>query len=388
MARQGYKCATFTWNGERKYCYGKTEREAQRKADKRLALLEANVRETKSRVTVEKWSKKWLKDYKKGAVSDAWYKNMEGILDNHVIPAIGDKQMRDVTASDIQRLMNECAHFSESHQRKIAQLVTQIFDSALDNDIVVKVPTRRIKTSTSSNISRTRAITEEERSLTLRTADKYPSVGLFFLIMLFCGCRPGEVSRLRMSDYDAEELILHVHQARKADGSTGSPKSKSGIRDIPVPTYLAERLNKLGKKQDEFICTSAQGHPLTKTSQKRLWQKFKRLMDIENGAEVYRNSIVKSTLADDLRPYFYRHTYCTDLRDAGVPITVAKDLMGHSDIRITAQIYTHKSKASFEDARDKINKMYHKCTTPSTIKDPQRPPKRKRKNSKEKPLER
>ncbi len=356
MARKGYKCETFIWNGKRKYCYGKTEQEAHDNAVRKKALLEANVRESKSRMTVDKWSKKWLTDYKQGAVGDAWYRQMEGIINKHILPYIGDRQMRDVTASDIQRLMNKCAHLSESHQRKIAQIVSQIFDSALDNDIVVKVPTRRIKVSVKAYNSRTRALTNAERSLTLRTAEKHPKEGLFFLIMLFCGLRPGEVARLKMRDYDKETQTLRVHEARKADGSTGTPKSKSGIREIPVPIYLAERLNKLNKKKDDLICTSAQGHPLTKTSQKRMWNRFKRLMDIENGAKLFRNSVVESTLADDLRPYCYRHTYCTDLQDAGVPITVAQRLMGHSDIKVTAQIYTHHSQKSFEDARDKINK--------------------------------
>ena len=358
MARKGYKCVTYTYDGIRHYCYGKTEREAQRKADRQLALLEAQVRESKNRMTVERWAEKWLTDYKKGAVSEAWYDAMEGIINNHITPVIGDKLMRDVKASDIQKTMNQCAHFSESHQRKIAQILLQIFDSAEENDIIVKVPTRRIKIAPRADRKRTRAITEEERTLTLKTAEKYPREGLPFLIMLFCGCRPQEVARLKMCDYNKKSLTLNVHEARKADGSTGSPKSSSGIREIPVPNYLAERLNKLDKKQNELICTSAEGHPLTKTSQKRLWNRFKRLMDIENGAKTYRGSVVKSTLAEDLRPYFYRHTYCTDLQDAGVPLNVAQRLMGHSDIKITAEIYTHHSAKSFEDARDKINLHY------------------------------
>ena len=356
MARKGYKCETFVWNGKRVYCYGKTQQEAHDNAVRKKALLEANVRESKIRMTVERWSKKWLKDYKKGAVSDAWYNQMDGIIENHILPYIGDKLMRDVTASDIQRMMNQNARHSESHQKKIAQIMMQILSSAEENDVIVKVPTRRIKTSVRADKASSRTLTDNERSLTLRTADKYPNEGLFFLITLFCGLRPGEVARLKMRDYDKDALILRVHEARKADGSTGTPKSQSGIREIPVPTYLAERLNKLDKKKNELIVTSAQGHPLTKTSQKRMWNRFKRYMDIENGAEVFRGGIVESTLADDLRPYCYRHTYCTDLQDAGVPITVAQRLMGHADIKTTAQIYTHHSQKSFEDARDKINK--------------------------------
>lgn len=299
MARVGYKVATYTWQGKRHYCYAPTKEEAKTKADRELALLEANVRTSKSNYTVESWAKKWLHDYKKGAVGDAWYRQIESAIRLHILPYIGDMLMRDVSASDIQRLMNRCSDYSDSHQKKIAQILLQIFDSAVENDVVVKVPIRRIKTSQRANRGRTRAISDEERKLTLTTADKYPEDGMLFLIMLFCGLRPGEVARLRMGDYDKGQRVIFVHEARKADGSVGKPKSESGTRLIPVPEYLAERLDRLGKNADELIVTSAQGKPLTKTSQKRLWHRFKREMDTENGAMVFRGGIVKSTLADD-----------------------------------------------------------------------------------------
>lgn len=359
MARPGTYTSTFTYEGKRYYCYGKTQKEADRKAIEKQTLLVNNFRESRRKITVAQWAKVWLESYKKGSVSPSWYAQMQGMVDNHIIPYIGDMQMKDVTAADIQRMMNQHSNFSDSHQKKIAQLVLQIFDSAVENDVVAKLPIRKIKTAPRTLQGRTRALSDEERRLTLATAEKYPQEGLFFLIMLYCGLRPGEVSRLKMSDYDKEERILHVRRARKADGSDGSPKSASGTRDVPVPNYLAERLDKLKKKKSEYICTSVQGHPLTKTSQKRLWQKFRRHMDIENGAELFRNHIVQTTLAEDLRPYCYRHTYCTDLQDAGVPITVAQRLMGHSDIKMTAQIYTHASQKSFEDAREKINAFQH-----------------------------
>lgn len=348
------------WNGERKYKYASTYEEARKKADIALALLEAGVRESKDNTTVSEWSKKWLKDYKRDGVSPAWYKQMESIVNNHILDEIGDKRMRDVNAADIRRLMNKKAKFSESHQRKIAQVVLQIFSSAEENGIIDKLPTRKIKIATGSRESRTRAITDEERKLTLKVAEKNPDLGLQFLLMLFCGLRSQEVARVQMRDYDRSKQILTIRRARKADGSTDAPKSKSGNREIPVPNYLAERLNSLDKKPNEYICTSQQGHPLTKTSQKRAWHRFRRLMDIENGAEVFRNHVVQTTLAEDLHPYCYRHTYCTDLQDAEVPITVAQRLMGPSDIKTTAQIYTHHSPKSFEDAREKINKLTDK----------------------------
>ena len=77
-------------------------------------------------------------------------------------------------------------------------------------------------------------------------------------------------------------------------------------------------------------------------------------MDITNGATVYRNQITKSTLAEDLEPYLLRHTFCTDCQAAGVPLNVAKELMGHSDISVTAKIYTHMVDEVFEQNRKRL----------------------------------
>lgn len=64
------------------------------------------------------------------------------------------------------------------------------------------------------------------------------------------------------------------------------------------------------------------------------------------GAELERNKIIVSKVSTDLTPYCLRHTFCTDLQKAGVPLNVAKELMGHSDIQTTANIYTHRDTAT------------------------------------------
>ena len=51
------------------------------------------------------------------------------------------------------------------------------------------------------------------------------------------------------------------------------------------------------------------------------------------------------------RTHVLRHTFCTDCQAAGVPINVAKEWMGHSDISVTAKIYTHMVDEVFEQNR-------------------------------------
>lgn len=77
-------------------------------------------------------------------------------------------------------------------------------------------------------------------------------------------------------------------------------------------------------------------------------------LNIAKGTNIYRNQIIESTLSPDLEPYLLRHTFCTDCQAAGVPINVAKELMGHSDISVTAKIYTHMVDEVFEQNRKRL----------------------------------
>lgn len=73
---------------------------------------------------------------------------------------------------------------------------------------------------------------------------------------------------------------------------------------------------------------------------------------------IEHNQIIKlSEAVPPLVPYDLRHTYCTDLERAGVPINVASQLMGHSSIEITAKIYTHTTEDVFADAAAKLDTL-------------------------------
>ena len=348
-SRQKLKEVTFTFDGKRYHTYGRTKAEAREKARVKKALLQAGVREPKGGQTVSMWSKVWIKTYK-GNVDLAWYKTMNRIIENIITPQIGSMPIRNVKPLDITKVLASMSGKSESYIHKVYIVLMQIFETAEDNDLIIRNPVKRAKLPLCADKTDRRPITPYERELTLKTANLHPEDGLFFLLMLFCGLRPQEVAVLQRKDIDGQ--ILHVTKSLKSDNSIGKPKSKAGIRDVPFPSILLPFIDDFSP--DDFICTNLHGERLTKTSIRNLWHRFKREMELTHGTKVFRNALVDPFLPDDLTPYCYRHTYCTDLQDAGVPLVVASRLMGHSDVKITAQVYTHASKDSFNDALKKI----------------------------------
>jgi site-specific recombinase XerD len=80
------------------------------------------------------------------------------------------------------------------------------------------------------------------------------------------------------------------------------------------------------------------------------------------GCKTHRNALIPPLpLAPDFEPYCLRHTYCTDLCKAGVDIRTAQRLMGHANISITADIYTHVDVNDIIQAGEKINEYYRRA---------------------------
>lgn len=365
-SRAKLKETTFTLDGKRYHVYGHTITEAKEKARIKKALLTAGIRQAKGEHTVASWANTWLESYKADTVNPAWYKTMQGVVDSIITPCIGHTKIKNIRPVDITRVLNSMAGKSESYTHKVYIILKQIFATAYDNDLILKDPTKPVKLPICGKKTERRTITPYERELTLRASNNHPEDGLFFLLMLYCGLRPQEVAVLRYCDIEPDRQILHVTRSLKSDNTIGEPKSQAGVRDIPMPSILVDFIARLHFKPSDYLCTNTRGERLSHTSIRTLWHRFKREMELEHGTKVKRNALVDPFLPSDLTPYCYRHTYCTDLQDAGVPLVVASRLMGHSDVKLTARVYTHASQDSFNDALSRIDARFKGATGGTT----------------------
>jgi len=351
---------TFTHDGKRYYISAETQEKADMKAEILKRDLIAGKREISRNTTVRAWSLEWLETYKRPVVNMRHYSDLKRIVKTFVCDNIGGLQIGKVRPVHLQKILNGLTGYSDSYIKKIADVIKQIFRTAYDNDLTLTDITRGLVVPSSVKETQSRrAITDAERMLIKETAETNRG-GLFFLIMLYCGLRPGEIAALTWKDIDFSRGLIHVTKAVKASGEIGKPKSAAGVRSVPVPSYLLERL--AARRADPFalVCTNSTGGRLTKDSYRNLWECFRRDMAINAGGKLYRNRLILDPVAPDLTPYCLRHTYCTDLQAAGVPINVARELMGHSSIEITAKIYTHSSDVALDNAAALIEKYASK----------------------------
>lgn len=333
---------TARYNGKKYEATGRTEREANMKLAEKLAAAKRGEDVIGGNMTVNAWYKQWLELYKKPkgltTKSLAMYDEK---YNNHIKPRIGSMKIRDVTTVHLQRILNAQAGKSASHAKKVRMVLQEMFRKARQTRLIVFDPSEDLELPETTQGAR-RSLTDEERKAILEVAEYQPS-GLWILTLLYTGMRPGESAALVWADVDFKSNEIHIHSAKESGAmAVKGPKTSAGVRDIPIHSELREKL--LAAKGEPFapVFPNAAGKMMDDDTIHRRWKAFLRALDIHMGAEVYRNQITESRLSKDLTLYCLRHTFCTDLQKAGVPINVAKELMGHSDISVTANIYTHK----------------------------------------------
>lgn len=343
----GYIIKTKRYNGKQYKAYGTTEAEALEKLGEMIASAKRGEELINGSMTVNAWYKQWFETYKKPKNSTAKSLGMyDEKYDKYIKPAIGRMKLRDVRDVHLQKILNSQAGMSESHVKKVRSVLQQMFRRARQSRLIVYDPAELLELPAYSKNTR-RSITEAERSAILAVAQTHRS-GLWIQTLLYTGMRPGETAALTWADIDFSNNEIHVRAAKESGthNNIKAPKTEAGVRIIPIHAKLLPLLQAAPRHKSGYVFVTGAGNPQNENSLRRLWTGFKRDLDIAMGAKLERNKIVESKVAPDLVPYCLRHTFCTDLQDAGVPLNVAKELMGHSDIQTTANIYTHRSKSS------------------------------------------
>lgn len=112
--------------------------------------------------------------------------------------------------------MDQLEGMSQSLIDKTYDQVCSIFYKAWINGYIKRNPAVDIVMPKSALMKRRRSVTEEERSLILKTAEDFKG-SLLFLIILFAGLRPSEVAALQWKYVDLEKDVIHVKQMLKSD---------------------------------------------------------------------------------------------------------------------------------------------------------------------------
>jgi len=326
-------------------------------------------------MTVGEWADRWFEVYKRPRVSEGTATSYEIDIRLHIKPAIGGYKLSDIKPYVLQEFLNTYKGESMSHVSKIRLCLKEIFRRARIDGMIIKDVSEDLLMPETIAGER-RPLTDTERSSVLRVAETHRA-GLWVLTMLYAALRPEETVALMWSDIDLTDGNETITIRRAAYWSHGMPEikkpkkkenkqGKEAERTIPIPLELSERL-RAAKHRGLFVFPPAQSNGMmSRTYQVRMWSSFHRAVDIYMGATMYRNKIIKPIFDEDITPYYLRHSCCTYWFEMGLDLKTVQYLMGHVDIKTTANIYMHFMSRSLEKAGDVIRGKLDACQARAT----------------------
>lgn len=334
---------------------GKSPKEVNEKFLRKKIEAEQGVIVVNNNTLFSRWVEDWLETYKKPKVNSTTLRNCKGILDQYFVSQIGGMKISEIKLVHLQRCINRLEGMSQSRINKAYDYICACFQKAFESELINRSPCIGLEKPIAKPKTDRRALTETERRVFLKAIETHHR-GAFFGIIYACGLRPAEARALTWFNLNLNEKTVTVTQAiQGGSNNIKEPKTAAGKRTIPIPDWFVPYLEDLPRTSAYVFPSKETNKPMSEHRYSQSWQSFLREMDLHAGAQTYRNKIIIHAVAQDLTPYNLRHTYATMLAEKGVDIKTAQYLLGHGDIRVTMNIYTHVSEKMISDAKEKIN---------------------------------
>lgn len=241
-----------------------------------------------------------------------------------------------------------------------------------------KVQSLQMQGITGSNITvlvndsqKRQAVSPEDEAKFLEFVKNDPHYNQYydaFYILFKTGLRISEFCGLTVKDLDFKEDIINVnHQlqrTREMKYIIVSTKTTSGTRLLPMEADVKEAFLRILKNRRKpkrepmvdgyggFLFLDKNGRPMVALH----WEKY-----MQHAREKYNREHLLQL--PPITPHVCRHTYCTNMANSGMNPKTLQYLMGHSDVSVTLNIYTHtgygdakKELARLKEARDELEK--------------------------------
>lgn len=280
--------------------------------------------------------------------------------------AFGLRKINTIKVSDaklwFQKLQRDGRGYSTI--TSIRGVVKPAFQMAYEEDIIRKNPFAFELTGVIVNDSKKRIALSPEQQETFMTFIKEdPHYSCYydeFNVLLGTGMRVSEICGLTIGDLDFENRKIRVErQLIKEKGGVyhvEKTKTESGVRFIPMSDEVYESLrnivNNRKKPQKEMLIDGHTGFLLLDRNMNP-----KVALHLEHHMQWAMKKYCKlhpENPLPNITPHVLRHTFCTNMANAGMDLKSLQYLMGHSDAGVTLNVYTHASYAHAEQSMQRI----------------------------------
>ena len=215
-------------------------------------------------MTTQELLTEWLENYEKDRVKPRTYSRYQGILNTHIIPALGNVPITELGRRQIQEFLTQKKKdgnvkngdsLSATSTNLMLTVLNMAFEYAYDMELVGENPCVRLK-RIPEDCKKVEAFTKDEQRRLESQIDANQDRRLFGIrLCLYTGLRIGELLGLEWSDVDLENGIITIDKTvyREKDNNgtwqlcVDVPKTRSSERRIPLPFYITEQMREYRK---------------------------------------------------------------------------------------------------------------------------------------------
>ncbi|GAA5611579.1 site-specific integrase [Streptomyces platensis] len=338
---------------KRKTVYGATWEECDTKRQELVRRDRQGIPTPTRSAKLSEWLPYWLEQYVEPRRKLSTFDKYESHVRLYLVPLLGTKRLESLSVADVRRFITRVQNAQTAATAKEAHRVLR---TALTAAVREELITRNVASLVEPPRVKQREIhpwTLDETLAFLEAARRDPLYAAFVLAVAM-GLRRGELVGLRWSDVDLDNRVLHVRQQTQRRRGTlydDDPKSRRS-RVVPMPALCIAPLRWHRLRQREAFAQSGFA-----------WSETGYVFATRNGRPVEPRNVYRSftrvAAGADLRVvrlHDARHGCATLLTAAGVAPRVIMEILGHSQISITMDVYTH---VVHDTQREAISHMDH-----------------------------
>jgi len=346
--------------GKSKFLYGKTRKEVQERLKTALYEQQQGTLVTGPQQKVGPFLTRWLEDVHKRSIRPRTYERYEEIVRLHLVPGIGHHQLQKLLPQHLQ------AFYAQRLEEGLSTTTVISFHNLLHKALKTAVRWNLIARNPCDLVSPPRRKRFEIRPLSLPQIHQLLAAArghrqeALFILALSTGMRRGELLGLKWQDLDLEQGTLQVRRIltripSKLPGrgfEEAEPKTDKGRRRITLAPFATEALKQHRLRQREAKLKAGPG-----------WQDHDYVFCTSIGTHLNPTrdvlDVLKSLLGKaglpSIRFHDLRHSCATMLLGMEVHPKIVQEILGHSQISMTLDIYSHVLPTMQEEAMSRIN---------------------------------
>ena len=346
---------------KRKYLYGKTQKEVKEKLKK---LDSCRLPNETDDMTLQEWMLLWLDKYKKIMLKQTTYENYKLNINVHIVGSeIGSIKLTSLTTGMLQTFYNnklEGKDNAKKLSRRTVEYLHTIIGSSLAQAYKNELITKNVNEFTvlpSKEKNEIVPLSADEVKKVLIAAKKSDIYALI-VVEIFTGMRKGEILGLQWKDVDFDKNVIYVrHNLCRVQSDSSEDSRKTKLVLMEPKTRKSKRTIPLSKEAVHVL----RYHRMKQNEQKMKYRTIYQDQDIvfakangdfESPREVIKkfHKVLESAGVRKCRFHDLRHTFASLLLNEGESMKVIQEVLGHSTITTTMDIYSHVSEEKKEQS--------------------------------------